>query len=167
MSYYKEYLQMMKKKEEADQEIIILKQKLQEQEMEIESLTKQLCKGKQPKMVFDNDGVIPWNLVFKKSHPGQLSYLSKQQKDKIMAAVKEFLVMKKGTDQGFYIHQKNGPVIGLPEDIIEDFQDWFNIQIDNGTLHLTRFIGFINIKARSCTKETISFCSTLPLTRIA
>jgi hypothetical protein len=152
--YYDEYVALMDQKIKSDDEIISLKKKVSEQTNEILSLNKQLreqhllraaessakvTRSKSPVKKSEaaaNDELVPWNVVFKKSHPGQLSYMNKAQKEKITEAVKEYLIEKKGSDEGCYqVNSKNqNNEICIPKHLIDPFHDWFDDKMDEGLL---------------------------------
>lgn len=151
--YYDEYVALMNQKIQMDEEVISLKRKISEQTEEILSLNKQLreqhllraaetsakkARSVSPvnKIISAGPELVPWNVVFKKSHPGQLSYMNKSQKEKITEAVKEFLCERRGSDEGCYqINSKtHNNEICIPQELIDPFHDWFNDKMDQGLL---------------------------------
>jgi hypothetical protein len=74
--------------------------------------------------------------VFKKSHPGSLSHLRKQQRDAIQQAIKEFLIKNIGNVLEKECYNDEG-MICIPESLIEPFHNWFDQKIDEGILDST------------------------------
>jgi hypothetical protein len=77
--------------------------------------------------------LIPWTIVFKKSHPGSLSHLRKQQRDTIQLSIKEFLIKNIGSVLEKECYADDGKIC-IPESLVESFQNWFDIKIDEGIL---------------------------------
>lgn len=79
--------------------------------------------------------LIAWTVMFKKSHPGSLSSLRKAQREVIVDCIQEFLKMRLGARMIKDCVQdvRGKPEIAIPESLIDDFQSWFNLKIDEGS----------------------------------
>ncbi|KAJ3321595.1 hypothetical protein HDV06_004010 [Boothiomyces sp. JEL0866] len=87
---------------------------------------------------FDEYGeLVCWLLVIRKSHPGSLSSLRKHHRDIIRDATREFLKSKIGDEKAArceVMYQNKTIEPHIPENLIDDFHDWFNDKLDEGLL---------------------------------
>ncbi|KAI8894407.1 hypothetical protein BC833DRAFT_222657 [Globomyces pollinis-pini] len=76
---------------------------------------------------------IPWPQIIRKSHPGSLSQLLTHHRKAISDAVYQFLRENLGSQAHRFIEQVHGNMqYAIPEAIIPDFLEWFDVQLDNG-----------------------------------
>ncbi|KAJ3275104.1 hypothetical protein HDV01_001243 [Terramyces sp. JEL0728] len=81
--------------------------------------------------------LVCWLVVIRKSHPGSLSSLKKYHRDIIRDATREFLRMKIGDETAArceVMYQNKTIEPHIPENLIDDFYDWFNDKLDEGLL---------------------------------
>ena len=82
---------------------------------------------------------MSWTEVIKASHPGSLGHLSSQQRARLEAAVVEFLETKLPPEDVVkckaLIVKTNKLIPAMPEDLIDDFGDWMDEQMDAGMLN--------------------------------
>jgi hypothetical protein len=79
--------------------------------------------------------LIPYTIVFKRSHPGSLGSLRKNQRETIISAIQDFLKRKVGPDWELCFEDVRGQrQICIPQGLIDDFHSWFDKKIDEGIL---------------------------------
>ena len=87
---------------------------------------------------FNGVPLIPWPDVIKASHPGSLGHLSSMQRYRLEKAVDEFLLQKLKPEEVSRCRaattKQNKIVPALPENLVEDFGDWMDEQMDAGML---------------------------------
>jgi hypothetical protein len=77
--------------------------------------------------------LVPWTVVFKRSHPGSLSHLRQKQREIIQQAIKDFLIKNISAELEQQCYGEDGKIC-IPESLIEPFQTWFDQKIDEGIL---------------------------------